>query len=126
MNIKMRYVILYVKDHEISKRFYHELLNLPILAEHGTYIEFETGSTILSINTKESVRELTGLEIQDNDLSKTFELGFVVDNVQETIDTLRVKGVQILVEPIEKPWGQVVSYIADPDGHYIEICSSLD
>ncbi|CAM5222523.1 Lactoylglutathione lyase OS=Ureibacillus acetophenoni OX=614649 GN=SAMN05877842_102457 PE=4 SV=1 [Ureibacillus acetophenoni] len=62
MNLKMRYIILYVKDHEKSKKFYHEVLGLPIRGEHGTYIEFETGSTILSINTRESVKEITGLD----------------------------------------------------------------
>lgn len=126
MNLKLRYVILYVKDHEKSKHFYNEILGLPIRGEHGTYIEFETGSTILSINTRESVKEITGLNIAESKTSQTFELGFVVEDVKETIENLRKQDVQILVEPIEKPWGQVVAYVADPDGHYIEICSSLD
>ncbi len=126
MNIKMRYTILYVTDHEKSKKFYHDILGLPIRGEHGTYIEFETGSTILAINTRESVKEITGFNIPENHSSQTFEIGFVVDDVKNTIEELRNQDVQILVEPIEKPWGQVVAYVADPDGHYIEICSSLD
>lgn len=126
MNINMRYVILYVTDHEESKHFYKEVLGLPIRGEHGTYIEFETGSTILSINTRENVREITGLKITENQTSQTFELGFVVDDVKGTIEKLRKQDVPILVEPIEKPWGQVVAYVADPDGNYIEICSSMD
>lgn len=126
MNLKMRYVILYVTDTEKSKRFYKDILGLKVRGEHGTYIEFETGSTILAINTRQSVNEITGLEIPNIDSSQTFELGFVVNDVKETIENLRKQDVQILVEPIEKPWGQVVAYVADPDGHYIEICSSLD
>lgn len=126
MNLKMRYVILYVGDQEKSKRFYKDILGLPVRGEHGTYIEFETGSTILAINTRESVKEITGLPIPEKNSSQTFELGFVVDDVKGTIEFLRKQDVQILVEPIEKPWGQVVAYVADPDGHYIEICSSLD
>lgn len=126
MNLKMRYIILYVKDHEKSKKFYHEVLGLPIRGEHGTYIEFETGSSILSINTRESVKEITGLEIPEIQSSQTFEIGFVVEDVKSTIEELRNQDVPVLVEPIEKPWGQVVAYVADPDGHYIEICSSLD
>ncbi len=125
MNFKMRYVILYVSDFTKSKAFYEEILALPIRGEHGTYVEFDTGSTILSINTKESVREITGLDIPEHS-SQTFELGFVVENVEETIGELRKKDVQILVEPVTKPWGQVVAYVADPDGNLIEICSSLD
>lgn len=123
----MRYIILYVNDSEKSITFYKDVLGLSMRAEHGTYVEFETGSTILALNTKESVREITGLDIPEQGLSsQTFELGFVVENVQAVIEKLRQQQVQIVVEPVQKPWGQTVAYIADPDGHYIEICSSLD
>ncbi|MEH7271346.1 VOC family protein, partial [Bacillus toyonensis] len=92
-----------------------------------TYIEFNTGTTILAMNTRQDVKELTGLPLTEGELqSSHFELGFVVENVQETIEQFREQGIKILVEPIVKPWGQTISYIADPDGNYIEICSSLE
>ncbi|MGM7637003.1 VOC family protein [Bacillus sp. Hm123] len=125
MNLNMRYVILYVSDHIRSMTFYKDILGLPIRGEHETYVEFETGSTILAINTREDVQEITGLSIPKQGVSQTFELGFVVDDVEAMIEKLREQGVQILVEPVAKPWGQVVAYVADPDGNYIEICSSL-
>ena len=91
------------------------------------YIEFETGSTILAMNTREDVKELTGLSLTEGVLqSSHFELGFVVEDVEETIEQLKEQGVKVLVEPIVKPWGQTIAYIADPDGNYIEICSSLE
>ncbi|WP_126425270.1 VOC family protein [Brevibacillus marinus] len=126
MKLSMGYVILYVKDHERSLRFYRDLLGLHVRAEHGTYVEFDTGSTILAINTRDSVRELTSLDIpEEQQHSQTFEIGFVVDDVDVVIETLRASGVKIIQEPVKKPWGQTVAYIADPDGHFIEICTPI-
>lgn len=127
MNLKMKYIILYVEKFEECLKFYKDILQLPIKAEHGTYIEFNTGTTILAMNTRQDVKELTGLPLTEGKLqSSHFELGFVVENVLETIEQFRGQGIKVLVEPIVKPWGQTIAYIADPDGNYIEICSSLE
>lgn len=127
MKLSMRYLILYVADFGKSLRFYRDVLGVPVRAEHGSYVEFDTGSTILAFNTREGAREATGLAIPDRqNASQTFELGFVAEDVPATIESLRRQGVTIVKEPIVKPWGQTVAYVADPDGHYVEICSSLD
>lgn len=126
MNVKMGYVILYVENLEKTKHFYGELLGLELKNEFGTYIEFNTGTTVLSFNTREDVRELTGLPIPNGvRKEQTFELGFVTEEVEVTVEHLREAGVPILMDPVEKPWGQKVAYVEDPDGHYIEICSPI-
>ncbi|KAB2330583.1 VOC family protein [Bacillus mesophilum] len=126
MNLKLGYVILYSLDLSKTKHFYQELLGLTLRNEIGTYIEFETGNTILAFNTREDGRAITKLPIPD-ELSKeqTFELGFVTEDVEMMIEKLRAAGVPILLEPVEKPWGQKVAYAEDPDGHYIEICTPV-
>ncbi|WP_210367141.1 VOC family protein [Bacillus sp. REN3] len=126
MEMKMGYVILYVSDLEKTKHFYGELLGLKLRNEFGTYIEYDTGHTILSMNTRASGREITKLPIPDGPRTEqTFELGFVTEDVKGKVEELREAGVPILLEPNEKPWGQVVAYAADPDGHYIEICTPI-
>jgi lactoylglutathione lyase len=123
----MKYVILYVNDFDKTIAFYKDILGLPIKMQVETYVEFETGATTLSINTRESIREITGLQVPEEKAnSQTFEVGFVVENVAEFIEILRQKGVSIIKEPVTKPWGQTVAYVADPDGYYIEICSSME
>jgi lactoylglutathione lyase len=127
MNLSMKYIILYVSDSQRSIHFYQHILGLSIRAEHGTYVEFDTGSTILALNTRESVKEITPLEISETPVSsQTFEIGFVTENVEAVIKKVREHGVTIIGEPKVKPWGQTVAYIADPDGHYIEICSPME
>ncbi|MFD2445439.1 VOC family protein [Bacillus sp. CGMCC 1.16607] len=127
MILTMKYVILYVNDFEKTMEFYKDILGLPLKMQADTYVEFDTGATVLSINTRESVKEITGLSVSEGvSSSQSFEVGFVVKNVEATIEDLRQKGVSIIKEPVTKPWGQTVAYVADPDGHFIEICSSLD
>lgn len=127
MNLKMKYVILYVNDFDKTMNFYSNILGLPIKIQQGSYVEFDTGATTLSINTRQDVTAITGLNVS-NELSssQTFEVGFVVEDVTATIEELRNKGVNVIKEPVTKPWGQTVAYIADPDGHFIEICTSVD
>jgi len=125
--LKMRYLILYVTNLETSLTFYTETFGLNIRGNHGTYVELDTGQTILAMIQRDNVQELTGLTYKNpQEPSQTFEIGFVTDDVFATIEDLRSKDVKIIKEPITKPWGQTVAYVADPDGHFIEICSSMD
>jgi lactoylglutathione lyase len=127
MKVAMKYVILYVNDFEKTMNFYNEILGLPVKMQQDTYVEFDTGAVTLSINTRKSVKELIGLDVPEGPAStQTFEVGFVVEDVAATIEIFRQQGVPIIKEPVTKPWGQTVAYVSDPDGHYIEICTSVE
>jgi lactoylglutathione lyase len=122
----MKYVIIYVSNFEESLAFYCNQLGLSIRNNHGSYIELDTGNTILAMILKENVSEMTGLPTPSDISSQTFELGFVTEDVIGVVEKLRENGVKIIKEPIKKPWGQTVAYVADPDQHYIEICSPIE
>ncbi|KJF46399.1 VOC family protein [Bacillus altitudinis] len=124
--MKMKYTILYVNDVEASIQFYHHILGFPIKLRVESYVEFDTGEVTLSINSRQDVKESLGLPVPEAvSSSQTFEIGFVVDDVNETIASLKEKGVHVIKEPAKKPWGQTVSYVSDPDGHFIEICDAV-
>ena len=126
LNCTLRYIILYVSDFDQAYTFYKDVLQLSVKMQQGTYVEFDTGQTTFAINTRDAVREEIGLIVpQEQEKTTTFEVAFTVEDIAQTIDILRAKGVQIIKEPVTKPWGQTVAYIADPDGHYIEICSEV-
>lgn len=125
-HMKMTYTILYVNDVEASIHFYQDVLGFPIKLRVESYVEFDTGEVTLSINSRQDVREALGLPIPEaNSSSQTFEIGFVVDDVHQTIATLKEKGVSVIKEPETKLWGQTVAYVSDPDGHFIEICDAI-
>lgn len=127
MKLAMKYIILYVRNVEETMHFYRDILQLPVKMQVDTYVEFDTGMTTLSFNTRESVRQDIGLDVAENLMaSSTFEIGFVVEDVVATIEHLRQQQVVIVKEPVVKPWGQTVAYITDPDGHFIEICSAIE
>lgn len=124
--MKMKYTILYVNDVEASIQFYHHILGFPIKLRVESYVEFDTGEVTLSINSRQDVKESLGLPVPEAvSSSQTFEIGFVVDDVNETIASLKEKRVTVIKEPAKKPWGQTVSYVSDPDGHFIEICDAV-
>lgn len=127
VKLTMKYIILYVNDFEKTMSFYKDILGLQIKMQQDTYVEFDTGVTTLSINTRKSVKEEIGLDVPElTSSTQTFEIAFVVEDVSATIEKLREQGVQIIKEPATKPWGQTVAYVADPDGHFIEICTSVE
>ncbi|WP_214720543.1 VOC family protein [Exiguobacterium sp. s192] len=123
--VRYGYTILYITDPAKTRSFYHGLLGLPIKAEHGSYTEFETGTTVLASNTKEDVRSMIPYELPDKTGQQSIELGFVTDDVQQLYETIRAAGHETILPPTEKPWGQIVAYVLDPDGHLIELCSPV-
>lgn len=111
---------------EASIHFYQHVLGFPIKLRVESYVEFDTGDVTLSINSRQDVKEALGLPVPEaNQASHTFEIGFVVDDVEQTIASMKKKGVSIIKEPAKKPWGQTVAYVSDPDGHFIEICDAV-
>ncbi|CUB21015.1 Lactoylglutathione lyase [Bacillus safensis] len=124
--MKMKYTILYVNDVEASIHFYQHVLGFPIKLRVESYVEFDTGDVTLSINSRQDVKEALGLPVPEtNQASQTFEIGFVVHDVDQTIASIKEKGVPIIKEPAKKPWGQTVAYVSNPDGHFIEICDAV-
>ncbi|KOP29913.1 VOC family protein [Exiguobacterium acetylicum] len=124
--IQYGYTILYSEDSSRTLTFYRDVLGLSVKAEHGSYIEFETGQTTLAFNTREDVQQLIpGYAIPSGNVQQTLEIGFVTDDVPALYINVAEAGYETVLAPVEKPWGQVVAYVLDPDGHLIELCSPM-
>jgi lactoylglutathione lyase len=48
------------------------------------------------------------------------------DDVDEAVADLRDRGYEVLLEPVDQPWGERMAYVADPDGNPVMICAELD
>jgi lactoylglutathione lyase len=55
----------------------------------------------------------------------TFEIGFLVDDVDGAYSELIGRGATPAVPPTDRPWGQRTAYVRDPDGHLVELAESL-
>ena len=123
---RLGYVILYVDTLDRAIGFYTEVLGFALRARHGEYAEIETGATTLGLAERNFVAgHFTG-ELPPPGQGAS-EIGVVVDRTR--VDDLYAAavngGATVVLEPQDQPWGQRVSYVRDPDGHLVEICSPV-
>ena len=128
--IKYAYTILYVENVTKSIEFYEKSFGFSrkFVTEENDYGEIITGETTISFASKNLANTNLKNGFIESDLkSKPFgiELGFVTENVAETIESAKNNGGIIIEEPKQKPWGQIVAYIRDIDGFLIEICTAM-
>lgn len=129
--VQFGYTILYVTDVEKSVSFYEKSFGFSrkFVTPDNDYGELETGQTTISFASKKlASASLKNGFIESSLEQKPFaiELGFVTDNVAGLVDTAVHNGAILIEEPKEKPWGQTVAYIRDPEGFLLEICTAVN
>ena len=127
--IKYTYTILYVENVTKSIEFYEKSFGFSrkFITEENDYGEIITGETTISFASKNLANSNLKNGFIESDLkNKPFgiELGFVTENVAETIESAKNNGGIIIEEAKQKPWGQLIAYIRDLDGFLIEICTA--
>jgi catechol 2,3-dioxygenase-like lactoylglutathione lyase family enzyme len=116
---------LFVKDIEVSKDFYTNILQFSVEMDFGKNIIFKNGVTIWEIQTGHLIPTHLGYtKITDPSVNR-FELYFETDNLTQTFDALKSKNVRFLNEIHEEVWGQRTIRFFDPDNHLIEVGETL-
>jgi len=128
--MRFGYTICYVKDVEATLTFFERAFGLKrkFIAEGNHYGELDTGNTILSFASVEQARQNLPLgfrELNPEEIPPAMELAFTTVDVQAAYITAVQAGATTLVEPKEKPWGQTVAYVRDPNGILVEIASEM-
>ena len=49
----------------------------------------------------------------------------VTDDVASPTDSATAAGARVYVAPVDKPWGQTVAYVIDPDGILVELATPI-
>ena len=120
--MKLKNILLVVKDIEYSKWFYRELFGLEVITDFD-------GNAILT----------EGLVLQDEAIWKNFieksishkghssELYFEETNMDGFLKKLASwpDPIEYVTPLTEHSWGQRVVRFYDPDGHVIEVCESI-
>ncbi len=128
--MKLGYTILYVDDVPATLDAWEAAFDLPrrFLHESGTYAELETGGTTLSFAGREFGRE----HFVDPETRATFdgppslfEIGLLTPDVPAAYARAVSHGMQPVVEPVEKPWGQTVGWVKDANGILVEIATPM-
>jgi len=112
---KVGNVILAVKDLDKSIVFYHEIIGLPIKKQRRSWVDLGTTGALLSLHPASLTAEHIGSSI-DNGIT----VGFLVGDVQSSVDELKEKGVEIFRDIVERDAGKN-AVILDPDGYLVSL-----
>ena len=121
------HVTLVVKDLERSRRFYVDVLGMepldrPKFSFSGSWFRAGTTEIHLILETEES-GPAGFLGPPNRASSRSQHFAFEVADSRQAAEWVVQAGVPILSGPKERPDGAVQTFIQDPDGHVVELCS---
>ena len=107
-------ILLFVSDLDAAKRFYVDLLGLPIIFEDGIVVVLKTGSGRVVLHRNDSGHDDRG--IFPGGVGATgFAVRFSVDDPDVWELEVNQRGFPVLWKTQEASWGRFV-VIGDPDG----------
>ncbi len=122
-----RYTILYVEDVPASLDFYERAFGMAraFLHEGKDYGELATGDTKLAFSSRALMRQLGKDPAKARPDAPVFEIALETGDVPTALARAVAAGAVLVQDAQEEPWGQVTSYVSDPDGYLVEICSPV-
>ncbi len=131
--MKFGYTIIYVEDVLSTLAFYEKAFGFErgmVYEENGAvdYAELKSGETTIGfashglgkMNLQGKYQAITG---EGNPVG--VELVFVDEDVVKATTHAVNNGAELIAEPVEKPWGQTVSYVRSIEGTMVSICSPM-
>lgn len=121
MDIRFQSSLIFVKDVEVSRKFYERILEQEVEYDFGEDVVFGGGFAIHDAN---HISQLLFGRPNPNVSSRlgkeNLELYFECENLGDVFSRLHDSGV-VFIHPIkEQPWGQRVFRAYDPDNHIVE------
>lgn len=127
---KLAYVIIYVPDVARAVAFYERAFGIEqrFVHETGKYAEMETGATTLAFADELVTPNQGSFEPNRSDRKAAAgaEVAFVVADVRAAFAHAIASGATAVTTPVDKPWGQTISYVRDLNGFLVEICSAVE
>ncbi|MFN8708225.1 MAG: VOC family protein [Planctomyces sp.] len=123
------HVTLVVRDLAASRRFYVELLGMqdvprPAFSFRGAW--FRAGATLLHLIEEHDLSGPAGIGHHlEKRSGRNHHFAFEVDDAADAAATLKKLGVPLVEDAKRRPDGAVQVFLADPDGHVIELCTSV-
>ncbi len=116
--MNLNYIIVYVNDLEKLKAFYTDALGMTnvgsVSASTFATMRPAGGGAMVGLQSKES----SNLPPKYEDHPGSVELSFAVEDVDATYQQWKDKGVEMISEPTDLPFGRY--FLAkDPEGHYL-------
>jgi len=120
--------VIFVDDLARATAFYVETLGLSLGFEDDTSAGLFLGEEFFIIVTVPSANDmLPGQELGSPVGQRSVGLfNIFVENVDDTYETLKSKGVEFVVDPMDREWGRRTAHFKDPEGVIWEISQSIE
>jgi lactoylglutathione lyase len=116
MLAKIDYAMIIVSDMARSVEFYRDKLGIPLKFESPEWTEFQTGATTLALHGGGAKQDPSAAGGQSKNAG-TCSIGFNVDNVDQTYEELKAKGISFVMPPTQREGeGIKLAVCVDPDG----------
>jgi len=126
------YTIFYVPDVEATVGFYAEAFGIAkkFVTPENDYGELDTGATTLAFASMtlatSNLAGAGGFTAIDPDAPPVgASITLLTDDVAAAVDSAEAAGARRYVEPVDKPWGQTVAYVIDPNGILVELATPV-
>ena len=131
--MKYGYTLIYVEDVMKTLEFYEKAFGFErgmVYEENGVvdYAELKSGEVSIGFASHDlGEMNLKGkyIRVSPEGNPVGLELVFVDEDVAGATQHAVKNGAVLMAEPVEKPWGQTVSYVRSIEGTLIEICSPM-
>ena len=124
--IKFHSTAAFVKNIEVSKKFYTEVLEQVIELDFGQNVILKGGITLWEIYPNHIIPKQLGLDSTVGEKINRFEFYFETEKIDGVFEKLKENSVELLHSIHEEPWGQRTIRFFDPDRHLIEIGETLE
>ncbi|WP_256753224.1 VOC family protein [Mesorhizobium sp. Mes31] len=114
MKVKRIIANIATQDIAAAKRFYHDVLGLDLLMDHGWIATYGSAET-MDIQVSFAEQGGSGTPVPD--------LSIEVDDVDEAVEAMKTAGFAIEYGPADEPWGVRRFYVRDPYGRLVNILS---
>lgn len=102
------------RDIAAAKRFYHDVLGLDLLMDHGWIATYGSDQE-MAVQVSFAAEGGSGTKVPD--------LSIEVDDVDAALDAMKAAGFAIEYGPADEPWGVRRFYVRDPFGRLVNILS---
>lgn len=128
--MRLAWVIRYVPDIATTVDFYARAFGLvPRFVAGEDFAAMETGATVLAFAREGFVGEMasgfTFAPTRPDAKPPGEEIAFEVEDVAAAHARAIAAGGLEVMAPMQKPWGQTVSYLRDPNGALVELCTAV-
>jgi catechol 2,3-dioxygenase-like lactoylglutathione lyase family enzyme len=120
--VKFANAIVFVKDIDVSKRFYIDIIGLNMIDDYETIVFFENRFVIHSAKSIIHTVYKKDLPGSDHEQGKrNILIYFESDDLEGMYQKIEGAGVRIIHGIEKQAWGQRVFRFYDPDDHMVEI-----